>query len=58
MKFVLALAVYLVIELIRFIPVVGGVIRFIIIAYGFKVILSTIFSKKENIVKQEQEVIS
>ena len=58
MKFVLALVVYLVIELIRFIPVVGGVIRFIIMAYGFKVILGTIFSKKENIVKQEQEVIS
>lgn len=53
MKFVLALAIYLVIELIGFIPTVGGIITFIVMAYGFKVILSTIFVKKEN-----KEVVS
>lgn len=58
MKFVLALLVYLVIELIRFIPVVGGVIRFVIMAYGFKIILSLIFSRKQKELKGESEVVS
>lgn len=51
-----AIAVYLVLELVRLIPFIGGIIRFIFIIYGLNLILSFPFKKSKN-KKEEQQVI-
>lgn len=57
-KFVVAVIIYIAFEFIGMIPVGGGIIKFLIISYGFKVIIREIFPKKQIKEKTEQEIIS
>lgn len=57
-KFVVAVIIYIAFEFIGMIPVGGGIIKFLIISYGFKVIIRETFPKKQIKEKTEQEIIS
>lgn len=54
-----AICVYIVIKLIALIPVIGGLINFLVVLYGLGNLIKYIFpSKKQNVKKEEVEVIS
>lgn len=49
-----AIGIYLVLEIIKVIPVIGGIIRFLFIIYGLKLIISFPFKNGKS--KKEQDV--
>lgn len=55
--FLYAVAVYVVIKLISLVPILGGLINFIIALYGFESLIKYIFPGKNNNVKKEEVVI-
>ncbi len=50
-----AIAIYIVLEIIKVIPFIGGIIRFLFTIYGFKLILSFPFKKGKGKDKNEEK---
>lgn len=54
----LGVAIYLVLAILRKLPVVGTILTFIVGTYGFNLILKTLYSKKKKDDKIESNVVS
>lgn len=55
---VYAICVYIVIELISLIPVIGSIVRFLIVLFGFGTLIKFIFpSKNKEVTPKEEEVV-
>lgn len=54
----ISLVVFLIFEIVRYIPVIGGIIRFLAILLGLRIIVKNIFRKKDETIEiKETEVI-
>lgn len=57
-KIGISLVVFLIFEIVRYIPVIGGIIRFLAILLGLRIIVKNIFRKKDETIEiKETEVI-
>ncbi len=52
-----AICVYVAIELVSLIPVIGGLVKFLVVLYGFECLIKYIFPSKNKNSKKEEEVI-
>lgn len=56
MIIVISALVYVAVELISIIPIIGGVIKFLVVLYGLETLMKTILSKDKKVEKKEEVV--
>lgn len=52
-----AIAVYVVIKVVAYIPVIGGIVSFLVVLYGIESLVKYIFPSQNKKVKKENEVV-